>query len=74
MTSLDAKLFAWHRAKLQYEEARARLRTAMGEFAGEDVLQSLDAEVDRLRDEMSALLAEIDAQRRQRAQGASAGE
>lgn len=72
MTSLDAKLFAWHRVKLQYEEARGRLKAAMGESAAEDRLQSLDAEVDRLRDEMSTLLAEIDAQRRERTGGAAA--
>ena len=69
MTSLDARLFAWHRVKLQYEASRARLRDAMAASADEPTLVALDGEVDRLRDEMSTLLNRIDAMRRERAKG-----
>jgi len=68
VTSLDARLFAWHRIKLRYEASRARLRDAMGASADEPTLAALNEEVDRLREEMSTLLNQIDAMRREREQ------
>ena len=66
MTSLDSKLFAWQRLQIQCDAARARLRQAMGSPAAEPAIETLHAEVQRLQDQMAALLAEIDAMRRQR--------
>ena len=68
MTSLDAKLFAWYRLQTEHEAARARLKDAMA-GAAEDVVLARNAEVQRLRDEMSHVLREIDALRRQRSGG-----
>lgn len=71
MTSLDAKLFAWYRLQTEHEAARARLKDAMA-GAADDVVLALDAQVQRLRDEMNHLLREIDALRRQRSGGGAA--
>jgi hypothetical protein len=68
VTSLDARLFAWHRVKLQYEASRALLREAMDASADEPTLAALNGEADRLRKEMSMLLNQLDAARRERAQ------
>lgn len=66
MTSLDSKLFAWQRLQMQCDAARARLKQAMGSPAAEPAIATLHADVQRLQDEIAALLAEIDALRRQR--------
>lgn len=75
VTSLDSKLFAWQRLQMQCDAARTRLKEAMGsprgadakEFDGDPAIAALHADVQRLQDEMAALLAEIHALRRQRA-------
>lgn len=69
MTSLDSKLFAWQRLHKQCEAARARLKQAMGSPTGDPAIATVHADVQRLQDEMAALLAEIDAMRRQRRAG-----
>ena len=66
MTSLDSKLFAWQRLKVEYEAARGRLKDAMGSLAADSAIEPLHAEVQRLQDAMDALLREIDATRRAR--------
>jgi hypothetical protein len=71
VTSLDAKLFAWYRLQTEHDAARARLKEAMA-GAADDVVLALNAEVQRLRDEMDHVLREIDALRRQRAGGGAA--
>lgn len=68
VTSLDAKLFAWYRLQTQYEEARARLKAAMGDGVDDGAVQALYAEVERLREEMDGTLRQLDELRRQRAQ------
>lgn len=65
MTSLDSKLFAWQRLQMQCDAARARLKEAMGNPTAEPAIETLHADVQRLQDEMAALLAELDAMRRQ---------
>lgn len=65
MTSLDSKLFAWQRLQMQCDAARARLKQAMGSPAADPAIATLHADVQRLQDEMAALLAEIDDMRRQ---------
>ena len=66
MTSLDSKLFAWQRLQMQCDAARLRLKQAMGNPAAEPAIETLHADVQRLQDEIAALLAEIDAMRRER--------
>lgn len=66
MTSLDSKLFEWQRLRMQCDVARTRLRQAMGAPAADPAIAILHADVQRLQDEMAALLADIDAMRRQR--------
>lgn len=65
MTSLDSKLFAWQRLQMQCDAARVRLKQAMGSPDADPAIATLHADVQRLQDEMAALLAEIDAMRRQ---------
>lgn len=65
MTSLDSKLFAWQRLQMQCDAARVRLKQAMGSPTADPAIATLHADVQRLQDEMAALLAEIDAMRRQ---------
>jgi hypothetical protein len=65
VTSLDSKLFAWQRLQMQCDAARIRLKQAMGSPAADRAIATLHADVQRLQDEMAALLAEIDAMRRQ---------
>lgn len=66
MTSLDSKLFAWQRLQMQCDAARVRLKRAMGSPVADPAIAALHADVQRLQDEMAALLAEIDAMRRPR--------
>lgn len=66
MTSLDSKLFAWQRLRVQCDAARARLKQAMGSPTPDPAIATLHADVQRLQDEMANLLAEIDAMRRER--------
>ncbi|NKE66547.1 hypothetical protein RAMLITH_12000 [Ramlibacter sp. RBP-2] len=66
MTSLDSKLFAWQRLQVQCDAARVRLRQAMGSPTDDLGIATLHADLQRLQDEMAALLAEIDAMRRPR--------
>jgi len=66
---LDSKLFEWQRLRMQCDASRARLTQAMGSPAGDAAdaaIATLHADVQRLQDEMAALLAEIDVLRRQR--------
>lgn len=65
MTSLDSKLFAWQRLQMQCDAARVRLKQAMGSPDADPAVATLHADVQRLQDQMAALLAEIDAMRRQ---------
>lgn len=65
MTSLDSKLFAWQRLQMQCDAARVRLKQAMGSPDADPAIATLHADVQRLQDQMAALLAEIDAMRRQ---------
>lgn len=66
MTSLDSKLFAWQRLKVECEAARDRLKDAMGSVSGEPAIEALHGEVQRLQQEMDTLLREVDALRRAR--------
>lgn len=66
MTSLDSKLFAWQRLQMRCDAARVRLKQAMGSPAAGPSIEALHADLQRLQDEMAALLAEIETIRRQR--------
>ena len=61
VTSLDSKLFAWQRLRMQCDAARTRLRQAMGSPTADPDIQALHLDVQRLQDEMATLLAEIEA-------------
>jgi len=73
VTSLHSKLFAWHRLQLQCDEARQRLKQAMASLADDAAVQALHAEIERLCQEMDAMLRELEAMRAQRAQAGEQG-